>query len=325
MKVPQSVRVLYEDLQPMYARLKTEVDAIILGQKESRWHFESRVKTEESFALKLETGRVRDPRAPEDFFACTVVVENHARIPVAEKFICDRFKLETRRPRDAQQTHLAPSSFEFDDLRLYVKWRDDPAQRPTGFDGVVFEVQIKTFLQHAWGIATHDFVYKSDDADWSSSRIAYQVKAMLENAELSIGAAQKLTSSAMLNRSDQHSTDLRATIGEIRKRWESAQLPTDLLRLATTISDAAKWLSIPLNQIWVAVDAASAVGEGAKTLNLSPYAAIIASLIRQRGARAFENLADPRCPGAIFVPLEIDLPAIAAAGMAKVIRPPAKP
>ena len=225
MKVPQSVRVLYEDLVPKYVALKAAVDSILLSKKQPRWHYESRVKEEISFALKLETGRVKDPRDSEDFFACTLVVENHSRIAEAEAFILGIFKLDQRRPKDPAFTHLAPSSFDFDDLRLYVRWVDAAGHKPVGLDGMLFEVQIKTFLQHAWGIATHDFVYKSDGVDWSGSRIAYQVKAMLENAELSIGEAKKLAASAMMNRVDQECKDLRMMIEEIKKRWEPNHLP----------------------------------------------------------------------------------------------------
>src|SRR5262245_7472738 len=103
MKIPKSVRELYNDLRPQYERLKEQVDKLIQGKKEGRWHYEGRVKAEESFALKLETGRVKDPKAPEDMFACTLVVENHGRIPDAEKFVIDTFTLHERRPKQADQ------------------------------------------------------------------------------------------------------------------------------------------------------------------------------------------------------------------------------
>ena len=51
---------------------------------------------------------------------------------------------------------------------------------------MIFEVQIKTILQHAWSIATHDLIYKTDTVSWPKERIAFQVKAMLEHAEIAI-------------------------------------------------------------------------------------------------------------------------------------------
>jgi len=73
------------------------------------------------------------------------------RIDEAEAIVLDLFLLGYRRHPNPKETHLPPFSFDFDDLRIYVRWRDDPSTRPTGLDGILFEVQIKTFLQHAWG------------------------------------------------------------------------------------------------------------------------------------------------------------------------------
>lgn len=324
MKIPQSVRTLYYELLPKYEKLGQKVDALVSTRKEKGWHYDSRIKGEESFALKLETGRVKDPQFVEDFFGCTLVVENHSRTTLAEKAILEIFPLYERRPKESHFTHLAPYSFDFDDLRLYVKWVDDPKQRPTDLDGLVFEVQIKTFLQHAWGIATHDFIYKSDDVDWPASRIAYQVKAMLESAELAIGEAQRLTGSAMLCKSDRNCTNLRSIIGEIKKRWKLETLPKDLRRLAQILADLSSLLSIPLAEIWAAIDEATRAGEGTNTLNLSPYGAILASLIRQRGSELFDRLACATRRGSLFVPLEVSLPEVSAAAKERIIQPPTK-
>ena len=321
MKVPQSVRVLYQELRSTAEALKSAVDSLIVGKKQRQWHYESRIKEEESFALKLETGRVADPKALDDFFACTLVVENAARIGDAEEFVSRHFRPRERRPRAADKTHLAPHSFAFDDLRLYVNWVDDAGARPKGLDGMLFEIQVKTFLQHAWGIATHDFVYKADDVDWPSSRIAYQVKAMLESAEVSIGEAQKLTGAPMLCRSDRKSDELHEVIIELKARWDVAQLPADLRRLADTVSDLKSMLGLDWSALWAMLDDATETGEGTKTLNLSPHGAIIAALIRSRGAALFEPLLAQKSKRRLFIPLEIDLPTLPAPIAARIIRP----
>lgn len=322
MKIPQSVRLLYDDLLPRYNALKARVDALFAAHKEPRWHYESRLKAPESYALKLETGRVHDPNAPEDLFACTLVVENHSRIAAAETLVTSWCPLHQRRPRDPAVTHLEPYSFDFDDLRLYVEWADDLAAKPTGLNGIVFEVQVKTFLQHAWGIATHDFVYKSAQVDWPSSRIAYQVKAMLENAELSIGEARKLTTSAFLNRNTRDNMHLTEVIEAIKTRWASSLLPVDMLRLAQNIVDLLRSLRIEATDLWTALDEATASGEGAQLVNLSPHGSIIAALLRKRGPDLFTALSHPRSRDRVFVPLEVELPILADSVNSKIIRPP---
>lgn len=321
MKIPKSVRDLHQEILPTYQKLEEVVNKLVVNKKERRWHYEGRIKTLESFALKLETGREKNPKMPEDFFGCFIVVENHARIPDAEKFVAELFQLHSRRPEKTGFTFLEPHSFSFDDLRLYVKWKDDPTQKPTGLEGVLFEVQIKTFLQHAWGIATHDFVYKSDDVDWASSRIAYQVKAMLENAELSIGQAKRLTESTMLAKVDKKYSDLKLLIAEIRNRWELEMLPKDLRRLAENIDSLIRILRLNVSDLWADVDEATKAGRGAKTLNLSPYGAVLAALIYKRGAAMFEPLAHPNNRKALFVPTEIDLPELQKDAQNWIIRP----
>ncbi|MBL8891536.1 MAG: hypothetical protein JNL67_16270 [Planctomycetaceae bacterium] len=308
MKIARAVRELYKDLVEKHSRLKESVDTLIQSRKEQRWHYESRVKGEESFALKLETGRIENPSAPEDFFACTIVVENHARIAAAEDLVNSLFSLIARRPKEDVSTHLSPENFGFDDLRLYVNWKDAPQLPTSGFSGMVFEIQIKTFLQHAWGIATHDFVYKSDDVDWAESRIAFQVKAMLEHAELSIGEAQTLSTAKLVGRCDKEFRSLKDTIAEIKKRWDLDNLPTDLKRLAQNILHLSKTLAINLSDIWDAVDAETTRGRGAKQQNLSPYSSTLQALVEIRGAKLFDPLKKDWVRQKIYVPQEVELP-----------------
>jgi ppGpp synthetase/RelA/SpoT-type nucleotidyltranferase len=170
MKIPASIRELHADQYEINMRLKVKVDDRIKGLKHESWHYESRVKKEQSFALKVETGRVANPAAMEDFFACTLVVRNGTEIDQAEKLIMENFVFCGRKLEVDNQTHKSPDAFPFDDLRLYVEWRDDPDLPPSGVVGIRFEVQIKTFLQHAWAIATHNLVYKSDTVSWSKQR-----------------------------------------------------------------------------------------------------------------------------------------------------------
>lgn len=318
MKIPKSVRDLYATLEPQYQTLRVHVDRLLRARKEERWHYESRVKSAESFALKLETGRVLNPEEPDDLFACTLVVERPHRIVEAEALVGSLFSVEVRRPKQADRTHLAPHSFEFDDLRLYVKWRDDPQARPTGVTPRLFEVQLKTFLQHAWAIATHDSLYKGGSADWASSRIAFQVKAMLENAEVAIGAADVLGASFALARSDDRTEELRNAIAMVESKWRAEQLPHDRRRLAENLLSLAKTLNRTIADVWSALDEATTSGDGTQSLNLSPFAATLAALVRKHGAELFAPLAGARTR--VFVPAEVDLPALDERILGKIVR-----
>jgi len=67
MKISKSVRDIYAEQRPTYEELKRRADEAVLHLEDTRWHYESRVKELESFALKLETGRIRNPSEMEDF------------------------------------------------------------------------------------------------------------------------------------------------------------------------------------------------------------------------------------------------------------------
>src|SRR5690349_1782379 len=87
---------------------------------ESQRLLNDRLKKAESFALKLETGRFSESSKLEDFFACTVVVDNLDQIKKAQELVKKNFVINAQRPKDLKFTHKDPSSFQFDDLRLYV-------------------------------------------------------------------------------------------------------------------------------------------------------------------------------------------------------------
>ena len=111
MKVPASVRRIHEDQQIFHSRLKKLVDESVAGLKQPRWHYESRIKELDSFALKLESGRFASPTELEDFFACTLVVANGAEIASAEKQIVSTFQVRERRPANDAHTHKSSECF----------------------------------------------------------------------------------------------------------------------------------------------------------------------------------------------------------------------
>jgi ppGpp synthetase/RelA/SpoT-type nucleotidyltranferase len=312
MKIPASVRNAFDDQKAKYERLKVEVDTTVGGFKKARWHYESRVKALQSYALKLESGRFRDPQGLEDFFACTLVVANLAEIDEAEQLIRQAFRFQERRPNAPGYTHKRPDQFPFDDLRLYVAVSVDPAVPPKGIEGVRFEFQLKTFLQHAWSIATHDLVYKTDDVSWSKERIAYQTKSMLEHAEVSIQEAEKLAGSGALAKEDRQTKTLKRAIGLLREQWANDQLPADVRRLAENLLALTTSLKLDLDRVKAILDAGRAAS-GSHPTNLSPYATVVQYLLSaEHGAMVAYLEADPGHggpPTAILIPAEIDVPA----------------
>jgi ppGpp synthetase/RelA/SpoT-type nucleotidyltranferase len=236
MKIVKPIRDIYGSAASRYQRLEGEVKELLKPRVEQHdWFFSGRVKQLESFALKLETGRVSDPLNLEDFYACTIVVPTMGKIEVAENLVRELFDLSHRRPQDDGITHKPASSFVFDDLRLYVARRPPASGSHPDLDGVVFEVQVKTILQHAWSVATHDLIYKSNSVSWPRERIAFQVKAMLEHAEVAIAEANRLADAPAVARRDNQTIAVLRLIEHLKRVWPEERLPRDVKRLAETI------------------------------------------------------------------------------------------
>jgi ppGpp synthetase/RelA/SpoT-type nucleotidyltranferase len=308
MKIPQSLRDLHSNSKIKYDRLKQCVDNTLLNLRDSKWHYVSRVKELESFALKVESGYYDDPASIEDFFACTIVVENLASLAKAESLVKRIFTFSHRRPQDKSITSNSPDSFRFDDTRLYVKWKDDPTVRPTGLKGILFEVQIKTFLAHAWAIATHDLTYKTDEKSWAKERIAFQVKAMLEHAETSIQEAKKLAKSSSLKKTDKLSMRISATIKLLDDLWLPASLPSDKKKLAENIDRLIRHVGIDLGALKEVLVEEKRLGRGTQILNLSPYATVVQSLLNQEPSKFKQYLIRSKQEFKVYIPREIILP-----------------
>ncbi len=307
MKIPHSVREAYTRQLEKYENLRIEVDKLLRSQKEERWHYESRLKTEESYALKLESGRFEADQM-EDFFACELVVENQTRISIAEHFVLRHFDPAYRKPQSDGFTHKASNAFPFDDLRLYVRYKDHPTVKPSGLAGLVFEVQIKTFLQHAWWIATHDLTYKSDDISWAKERIAFQIKAMLEHAEVSIGNAESLATTRDLAKDNKVAQKLSEALKLFKELWLPESLPENLVGLAKNTVVLSDELGISLEELKAMVEQENLVGRGALTLNLSPYCILIQTIINQNSQKLRAFLTGRQKKLKILLPKEIELP-----------------
>ncbi len=309
MKIPGSIRRLYEDQKAINERLKAVIDERMRGLKNSRWHYESRVKELPSFALKIESGRFDNPQAMEDFFACTIVVANATEIDKAEQIISANFKIEERRPPRRDHTHKAPDAFPFDDLRLFVTLGDDPAVPPTDLAGIVFEVQIKTFLQHAWSIATHELLYKTDDVNWSKERIAYQIKAMLEHAEISIQEAESLAACDALAKEDRRTAVIKKGISLVKSQWGKDELPQDVRRLASNITTLMEALRLEIGRLEEILNDGRAQRAGVHPANLSPYATVVQYLLNAEEEKMVALLQSEKSRMRILIPDEVELPA----------------
>jgi ppGpp synthetase/RelA/SpoT-type nucleotidyltranferase len=274
-KISSSIRSHYEDQLPLYKAIEQAVKEKFPASLSDVWHFEGRVKSLESYAQKLETGQV-EPSALEDFYACTLVVPTLDDLGAAEALLSDEFDIRRRKPSTSTVAQGGPFEFPFDHIRVYAQLRV-PLGMETGpvFERE-FEIQVKTFLQHAWSIATHDLTYKATEVSWGTERVAAQVKAMLEAAEVSIVQAKDLAGSSniLLSRVDSKTSELIHAVDALRANFSTVDLPADVKRLASNSLALLQACGLEANGLADLLARGKIRNNGNHPVSMSPYSVV---------------------------------------------------
>jgi ppGpp synthetase/RelA/SpoT-type nucleotidyltranferase len=231
---------LYQRASAQYTTLRDRLDEVLSPFALQRGYlYERRVKTMDSYLEKLETGR-SDTTLVDDFLACTIVVMNRRDIATCAASLPSRISVLDRKGPETQRKD--PDVFRFDDVRLTCR-----LEAPAGVDanGTVFErlfeVQIKTVTQFAWGMATHKLAYKPSTVDWRRSRLAAQLKAAAEQMDLVLGEFAELADEIEPSKCPR--MDDEVTIALRIAAWLSAGLvpaeatPASVARIAQSIRD----------------------------------------------------------------------------------------
>lgn len=291
MKIVKSVQELYSTNLPFFEIIKKRVDEIVKTNKNDRWHYESRIKQIESFALKVEMGRFDKIQIFDDLFASTIVVKNLNEISVAEDFVSKYFNIRSKKPYSRTITHKESFSFPFDDLRLYASLKNfETGELEENLYKIIFEIQIKTFLQHAWSIATHDLIYKSDKINWAKERIAYQVKASLEQAEVTINAVEELSKIADLAKENKEVKKVNQIISTILTHWRPEDLPADKRRLAQNINGFIETIGVSVRELNEVLKVEKHNKRGSLIRDLSPFLIVVQSIFNTHPDKIIEYL-----------------------------------
>ena len=290
--------------------LKSEVDALLKTRKRQRWHYESRIKELQSFALKVESGRGFRDGTLEDFFACTLVVETPASLAAAESLVRENFAIEERRPASDVETTVQPETFRFEDVRLYARTVALNDLRPRGFEGRVFEIQLKTFCSTPGPLRHMILSIKAKTEDGDAVALRFKVKAMLEQAETAIGAAAIRDVVALVDRPYGRYREISDVVLALEERWPDEGLPKDRTTLAENIIGLMRALRMEAAAFFELVDDATNDGRGASSRNLSPFAACVQSLIDKKRDQLFRYLQGERQRRdfVVVLPRELELP-----------------
>ncbi len=287
MKYNNVVRNLYDKYSHIASLQKEYLDNYFKEKMSSNFYlYESRVKSIESFALKLETGR----NAIEDFFACRFIVIKKDDIKkIKNELQKNNIKIINSRPADINETTKNPDNFAFDELRLYVQYMQPISMPEKEFLNNVFEIQIMTLYSFVWAQTTHDLIYKGSEISWGKARVAYQIKALLEQAQYAIDTIDK-TEDEYFPKNTLYETQ-KEMIQYIKSVWDIALLPSDLNRLSNNILNLIKILNSNFEEMQDVLNKQKQEDNGFIPINITPYQYILKSYFRHKQEHLLNLLA----------------------------------
>lgn len=304
MKISRSVIERFKEQEENAIELKRVLGFRISDWcKSNNWLYVDRIKKDESYAQKIEQLHINKI---DDVYAGTIIVKNRLDV----KDCCEQLEknkmlgieFQLKRPANLETSSFSAETFTFDSVRMYFKASKPDIDAPYyHLDKVferqvfneVFEIQIKTLLDEAWGKASHDFSYKTDgNLSWAKQRLMYQIKALLENAEMALSDAELLSEAKILQKSDKRLDELNNIMQFYRENWGKELLPNDMRRLAENTRDLLKYLSQNLDCLKNIIKLETAAGRGTNIMNLSPYWIVVQSIIETIGWMDFLNKID---------------------------------
>lgn len=228
MKYPSILDRQYQQYLPLVEEVAKRVKSTLVNfcDKEG-YAFTSRIKTIESLAEKIETGRFKKWSDLDDLFACTVIIPRLSQEQEVIDFCQKSFNVTKTLKRG--QAKKAPDVFRFDSTRLSAKLKNiDPSLDQTlNIFNVFFEIQIKRAFEHAWAVSTHDLVYKSSEIDWKKLRLAAQIKSTVEQLDTLILAFEEV--SAVIQESPYPELKKKIQIAKLTQQlFEQKKIPEEL-------------------------------------------------------------------------------------------------
>jgi ppGpp synthetase/RelA/SpoT-type nucleotidyltranferase len=275
MKVSASTRELYRKINVLAIQLKEEIEKELIPYcNKHKYLFKSRIKTEDSFSEKLEAGR----NIEEDFYAATIIVDTYNQIKLVKKYLKSTFQLLEERPKKASR----PEEFMFNGSRNYLRLASSLHEYKLPIKDIIFEVQIQTLLEYSWSHIFHDISYKTDDINWSKERLSHQVQALLKNADLLVHETNSLSKSKFLTDNSDYSEykKLKQIKSILELCWRKNDFTSsNIKRQCISIHNLLDFIGYSIDKLKELIVTATNNGRGGKLLNLSPFNAIIQTIL----------------------------------------------
>lgn len=295
MIIPPEIKEYYNSKNPILEELQKHMDDIlkVISSKFNGLYI-SDIKPEESLAQKIEFGIFNDVNEIIDLFRATIVVATKREVNALKSEISKKFQII----KTIENRSKKPSDFIYDDLHLYIKYKPKIKIPGKEYLETPFELQIKTFLEHAWAKATHDILYKGTELSWQNYRIAHQIKAMLEQSDEILAQIPEISFICPTNEYEQFK-EQNDIINLLNRKWKDEGLPQDRRRLSGNIKllldyckESTKFLEQQLNleENRLLIEAKS----------ITPFQAILGIIIKKRPTQLILGLSSHK-PKKVFV------------------------
>ena len=193
-KIKEAVK-LYENKRQNYLNLTAEVEIILreaLNENDIIFHsIESRVKSVESFKEKAAREKYDDPiNDITDLSGIRIITLFEKEIHQISDIIKNLFKIDYEKSEDKADL-LDADKMGYKSIHYIAELSSDKitATKLENFEGLKFEIQIRSILQHAWAEIEHDRNYKfKGQLPKRLQRRFYALAGMLEIADREFNA-----------------------------------------------------------------------------------------------------------------------------------------
>ncbi len=218
-----SLETAFTSLKPTLLALETRVRSSLSAYISSNQFLLSyRIKEFDSVQDKLETGRYKKLNDLDDLVAFTIIIDTRDQVPEVVRYLKANFDVVTVR---GASSIYDEKQFSFDATRVYLRLL--PTSLPGPINNIIFEVQVRTLLQHAWSKITHSLVYKSSQVDPKKIRLASEILAALEGADRHFSRFATSAKGVKLIR-NRATTRINEVVDMIDKLILDGVIPTDM-------------------------------------------------------------------------------------------------
>lgn len=156
----------------------------LLKEEEIPYHsIESRIKTEESFINKCLNEKYQNPISEiTDVCGLRIITYTKKNVEEIRRIIEDEFQIDTVNSIDKAE-QMSDDQVGYLSIHYIATLKRDRTKLPEyhSYENIMFEIQIRTLLQHAWAEIEHDRNYKfSGELPRKIKRRFYLVAGTLE-------------------------------------------------------------------------------------------------------------------------------------------------